>query len=192
MTRLRARVALGTLAAVLTLAVAPAYAGGYPDTPQGALNDCGANDPLVGHYTVKVLQAALRDLTGSAADYSTCKDALEHALHALLLPHPRPRPKTPATQTSTSTTPTTTTTTPANLAPPNLVANDIKAGVQSGRKPKPISGEIVTPGAIVARNSSFFDTVPTPLLIVLGALLAAAAALTARAIRNLVRARRSH
>lgn len=189
MTCSRARVAFGTLAAVLTLAVAPAYARGYPNTPQGALNDCGANDPLVGHYTVKVLQTALHDLTGSAADYSTCKDALEHALHALLLPHVKPRPKVPA-RVHTATTPTATT--PANLAPPNLIANDIKAGVKSGRKPRPVSGEIVTPGAIVARDSSFFSTIPTPLLIVLGALLAAAAALTARAIRNLVRARRTH
>ena len=192
MTRSRARVALGTVAAILAFAVLPAYAAAYPDTPKGALSDCGANDPLVGHYSVKVLQTALHDLTGSAADYSTCKDALEAALHAALLPHPKPHRTTPGTATRTQTTTTARPTTPANLAPPNLIANEIKAGVQSGGKPRPVSGRVVAPGAVVARDSSFFSTVPTPLLVVLGALLATAVALTVRATRNLVRARRPH
>ena len=116
MTRLRARIVLGTLAAAFCLALTPAVAAAYPNTPTGALNDCGANDPLVGHYSVKVLQTALHDLTGSAADYSTCKDALEAALRAALLPHPKPKKPTPGTTTQPGATTTPTQTTPANLA----------------------------------------------------------------------------
>jgi len=189
MTRSRARVALGTVAAILTLAAWPAYAFAFPDTPRGALNDCGANDPLVGHYSVKVLQKALHDLTGSAADYSTCKDALEAALRAALF-RPKPHHVTPSPSHPRPTTPAKPT--PAKFIPPNVIASEITAGVQSGGRPRPVSGRIVAPGAIVARDASFFSTVPTPLLVVLGALLATGVALTARAARNLVRARRSH
>ena len=63
MTRSRARLALAALAAVLALGAATAYAA-LPEHGHGrALRDCGAgHDPLVGHYSVKVLQKALHDL----------------------------------------------------------------------------------------------------------------------------------
>src|SRR5579871_1566830 len=84
MTRSALRCALAALVAAMALGTANAYAG-YPDTPAGAQHDCGAgHDPLVGHYSVAVLQRALASLSGSDAEYTNCVDALRSALRALL------------------------------------------------------------------------------------------------------------
>src|SRR5579871_883778 len=112
MSRLRASPAFALIAACL--AAVPAYAS-YPDTPRGALKDCGANYPLKGHYTVRVLQTALKDLTGLNAEYSTCADALRLALRQALAPPPKkataPPPSQKTQRSHTTTTPTRTTTT---------------------------------------------------------------------------------
>jgi hypothetical protein len=56
----------------------------------------------------------------------------------------------------------------------------------------PTTGQTVTPGTVTDRSASFLSSLPTPLLIVLAALLATVLAVSARAITNLVRARRTH
>jgi len=203
------------LAVVLTFAGAPAYAN-YPDTVKGAHRDCGAgNYPLKGHYTIAVLQKALSTLSTSAAEYSTCKDALEQAIHAAEVAA-RPKPKPPVT-THTSTTPTTTTTTTTtthttthrkakrakahphpkpkpkdptgNTGP--ISSQRVSAAVTNGKQPQSLHGVVYTPGAITTRSSSFISSIPDPLLAVLAALVAGLGVLGGLTARRIVRARRT-
>jgi hypothetical protein len=53
-------------------------------------------------------------------------------------------------------------------------------------------GQTVTPGTVTDRGASFLSSLPTPLLIVLAALLATVLAVSARSINNIVRSRRPH
>ena len=56
----------------------------------------------------------------------------------------------------------------------------------------PGTGQTVTPGEVTASGASFLSSLPTPLLAILAALLAVVLAVSARAINNIVRTRRSH
>ncbi len=176
------------VASVAFVAVAPgvASAKGYPNTPKGAVKDCGAgHDPLVGHYTVKVLQQALRSLTTSSREYTTCDQALNNAIRALLAGH---RPKPGSTGPTGPSTGVTGSTKPAKDPIKSKIAN----AVASGGKPRGVSGLTLTPGAITTRSTGFLNSIPTSILIVLAALLAAAAAFGGLALRNVVLKRRSH
>jgi cobalamin biosynthesis Mg chelatase CobN len=213
MTRSRARLfalPAAVLALGLMFAGAPAYAN-YPDTVKGAHRDCGAgNYPLKGHYTIQVLQKALATLSTSAAEYSTCKDALQQAIRAAeLAARPKPKPKPTQTHTTTSTTSTTTTThttttrhhrkaKPAKAHPKGPTGNTgpissqrVSAAVSNGKGPQSVHGVVYTPGAITTRSSSFISSIPDPLLAVLAALIVALGALGGLTARRIVRARRS-
>jgi hypothetical protein len=203
MTRVQARLLGALLAAVLTLGAAGAATAAtvYKDTPGAALHDCGAgHDPLVGHYSVKVLQTALRDLRTNSLQYTTCADALQNAIDSELTGHrkkpvkhhrggttPRRGGKTPGTTTTHTQTQSQSTT-----ALPDLVRKRVDQVKQQGRKPVRLNGQTVTPGAVTVRTASFLSGVPTPLLIVLAALLATVVAVSARAIHHVVRTRRPH
>ena len=159
--------------------------GAYPNTVQGALHDCGAgHDPLMGHYTVAVLHQALKSLTTSNSEYTTCAQALDAAIRALLGKgtHPAKGASGPPDAKG------------ATGPKPGLLPGVVKiaSAVQNGRGQRGVSGGIPgTAAAIVTRNAGFLSSIPTPILIVLAALLAAAAAFGGLALRNLVRARRS-
>ena len=200
MIRMGTRLAIGVLALTLALTGTTAFAA-YKNTAAGALRDCGAgHDPLRGHYTVAVLQKALGGLSTSNAEYSTCATALANAIRALERPHhPRKHPKPPGTrgnnggggphttttQTQTHTRTSATSTSDSGTADP--ITGQLSGAVKQGHKPVSIDGQIVTPGAIVTRNSSF----PTPIVIVLAALAAVLAVLGGLKARSIVRARRS-
>ncbi len=66
MARVRPRLAVAALVVVLLAAPVSASAAkrsGYPDTPNAALRDCEAGHyPLRGHYTIRVLQQAVKKL----------------------------------------------------------------------------------------------------------------------------------
>ena len=193
---------VAALAAVLALGGATAYAG-YPNTVKGAHRDCGAGHyPLHGHYSIAVLIKALGTLSTSAVEYTTCKDALEAAIRAAEHAAIRRR----STSTSTSTTPATTTTrtstthgatrtsrsrSPIKTAPTERhgpISKQISAAVT---RKQPQRLDAYTPGAITTRSSSFINSIPTPILAVLAALIATLGALGGLAVRNIVRARRA-
>jgi len=200
MTRLAARVSVATMALLLIVAVAPAYAKhskrAYPDTWHGALADCGAgNDPLEDSYTVKVLQEAQAHLSTEDAQYSTCEGALQAAIQADERPPTRPRKGgSPGTGKTTA---------PSGVghrrhhhkvSPPrqvNPITARISAAESQGGQPQRIQGVDYTPGAVTTHGSSLLGSIPTPILAVLAALLASLGALGALAIRNIVRARRA-
>jgi len=179
MTRYALRLALAAVAVTVVLGSATAYAG-YPDTPTGAHHDCGAgHDPLVGHYTAKVLAKALATLSGSDAEYTNCSDALRNALRALI-----DRKHTGGGSNGRSGgRHTRTTGTNTAIAPPPLIKKTLHAARVEGKLPKNINGVTVTPGAVAT------STIPTPLLVVLIALGAILLAVSAYLLRRLVRAR---
>jgi hypothetical protein len=164
MNRVYARLAAAALAAVLVFGATSADAANK-NTVGAALHDCGqGHDPLAGHYSVKVLQTALHDLHTNSLQYTTCADALQNAINS-------------------------------QLAKPthNVVKQRVNRVKKLGGAPFLLpSGQSVTPGAVTVHSASFLSSLPTPLLIVLAALLAAVAAVGGRALHQLVRTRRSH
>ena len=187
MLRRSARVLVALLAVVWSIAGAEVAYARYPNTVHAALDDCGAgHDPLVGHYSVAVLHKALKELNTDSLQYTTCPDALTQALRADLLvktkPPTRPRSGKPVTKPSGPVIK------PSQKAIRRRVDHLQNWG--GGQITLP-TGETVTPGAITARSAGFLSNLPTPLLVVLAALLAAVAAVAGRALQTVVRARRT-
>ena len=181
MTRVYARLAAAALFAVLVFGATSADAANK-NTVTAALHDCGqGHDPLVGHYSVKVLQTALHDLHTNSLQYTTCADALQNAINSQLAkPKPRGRVTLPGRGGTAKPT-------------PNLVKQRVSRVKKLGGAPFLLpNGQSVTPGAVTVHSASFLSSLPTPLLIVLAALLAAVVAVGGRALHQLVRTRRSH
>jgi hypothetical protein len=191
MTRVSARVVGALAAVVLVVGAVPALAAKthkaqYTNTPNAALRDCSRNDPLKGHYTVSVLNQALKELSPSGLQYTACETVLQNAIDSLLVKHhthgvpqstPRKSHVTPATRGS---------------GPQSPTRRRIRQLKNVGGLPVILpSGQTLTPGAVSTRGSSFLSGLPTPLLIVLAALLAAVVAVAARSLQRIVRARRS-
>jgi hypothetical protein len=183
MTRVHARLAAAALVAVLVFGATSADAANK-NTVSAALHDCGqGHDPLVGHYSVKVLQTALHDLHTNSLQYTTCADALQNAIDSQLAKpkaHPRGR-----------------VTLPARGGPAKPTTNVVKQRVSRVKKlgGAPFllpNGQSVTPGAVTVHSASFLSSLPTPLLIVIAALFAAVVAVGGRALHQLVRTRRSN
>ncbi len=147
------------------------------------MKDCGAgHDPLAGHYSVKVLQKALRELRTNSLQYTTCADALQNAINAALAKPRAHHGKVTLPSSGGTGNPT-----------PNIVKQRVNRVKAIGGAPFRLpSGQSVTPGSVTVHSASFLSSLPTPLLIVLAALLAAVAAVGGRALHQLVRARRSH
>ncbi len=78
------------------------------------------------------------------------------------------------------------TATPLSPSEQSAVTNAPKTGAQ----PLSVGNEVIHPGVVHADISSAFSSLPDPLLAVLAFLLACAVALSGRAIRDGVRARR--
>jgi hypothetical protein len=191
MTSRPARVLLAVAATVLLAGTATAYAhtSKFEKKVEAALRDCANsnNGSLKGHYTLKVLQSALKDVKAEPLQYTNCATVLTAAIRADTLGHPK-TPSNPYNNTPRVSTPSRPTIRPGQ--------KQIKSRVHklTGEGGAPITlptGENVTPGTVTAHSASFLSGLPTPLLIVLAALLAAVVAVSGRAIQNVVRARRS-
>jgi hypothetical protein len=182
----RARLVVAALAVALLVALPQTASAAYRNTPAAVLKDCGAGHyPLKGHYTIKVLQEALKRLDSYGAQYTNCGDVINETIsHLELAPHHTTTGRGAHPRTS-------------------LVQHDNTRGstpkVVHPTKPEPGAGlpvllpgstQTVTPGAVAAGGASFLSNLPTPLLAVLAALLATVLAVSARAIKNIVRARR--
>src|SRR5580698_832712 len=111
MTSRPARVVLAVLAAVLLTGTATAYAhtSKFEKQVEAALRDCAnsQNGQLKGHYTLKVLQTALKDVKAEPLQYTNCATVLTAAIRADTLGHPR-TPSNPHNDTGRVSTPTTT------------------------------------------------------------------------------------
>ena len=184
----RARLVVAALAVALVVALPATASAAYRNTPGAVLKDCGAGHyPLKGHYTIKVLQEALKRLGSYGAQYTNCADVINETIsHLELAPrhtttargkHPRTS-RVPHDNTRGST--------PKVVHPQKLTQKGAGLPVLL-----PGTAETVTPGAVAAGSASFLSSLPTPLLAVLAALLAVVLGVSARAINNVVRTRRS-
>jgi hypothetical protein len=192
MTRVRARVVGAAIAAILMVAPASAFAGAkaaYKDTPKAVISDCSAGHyPLKGHYTIKVLQEALRKLDSSADQYTNCADVINDTINKLELAAHRRGSGGSGHRGAKITRGTD----GNGSATTSIVKRRLKALTSKGGGPVtlPGIGQTVTPGTVTDRSASFLSSLPTPLLIVLAALLATVLAVSARSINNIVRSRR--
>jgi hypothetical protein len=183
--RLARALAVG-VSALLLVGASSAFA--YSNTVDSALHDCGSgHDPLKGHYSLKVLQKALKDVKAEPLQYTNCSTILQQAINADSLGKrktsgPRPvkgkvtRPHAPVYVHQS-----------ASVAKHRIQQLEHGAGAPV----KLPGGALVTPGAVTGGGASFLSSLPTPLLAVLAALLAVVLAVSGRAIQNVVRARRS-
>jgi hypothetical protein len=197
MTGGRARVLTAALVAALVLVVPAnalaAHRPSYPDTPAGALHDCGAgNYPLKGHYTIRVLQQALKEQLANKLQYTNCATILLDTIHKLELTARRDA-SAGGSGNARGALATGTRGSGADASGDTSIINR-RIGSLKAHGGSPIvlpTGETVTPGAVSLHGASFLSNLPTPLLIVLAALLATVLAVVVRAINNLVRTRRA-
>ncbi|HEY1775082.1 MAG TPA: hypothetical protein VGG41_02880 [Solirubrobacteraceae bacterium] len=192
MTSRIARVFVAVLAAasLVGTATADAHLSKFQKRVRAALRDCSSssNGSLKGHYSLKVLQAAFNDVKAEQLQYTGCADVLTAAIRADTLGTPKPHHVT-THPTGTATTPVRK---PVIRSGQKQIKSHVKKLSHEGGKPLTLpTGQTVTPGAVTAHSASFLSGLPTPLLIVLAALLAVVVAVGGRAIQNLVRARRS-
>jgi hypothetical protein len=197
MTSRTARVFVAVLAAasLAGTATADAHTSKFQKQVRAALRDCASsqNGSLKGHYSLKVLQAAFNDVKAEQLQYTGCADVLQSAIRADSLGKPKP--------THVATPPTGTATTPVHqtaIRPTVIrpgqkqIKGRVKKLASEGGMPLHLpTGQTGTPGTVTAHSASFLSGLPTPLLIVLAALLAAVLAVSGRAIQNVVRTRRS-
>jgi hypothetical protein len=188
MTRVCARLAaLGIVA--IALAAPAAASAAYTNTPKSVIKDCSAGHyPLKGHYTIKVLQEALNRLDASGDQYTNCADVIKATIGKQeLAAHKRP-----AVSSHPSSKDTHGGGTGAHAS--DLAKRRVHVLISGGGAPVilPAIGKTITPGTATDTSASFLSSLPTPLLIVLAALLATVLAVSARSINNLVRSRRSH
>jgi hypothetical protein len=172
--------------------VAYAHSSSFNKQLRAVLHDCAntRNGQLKGHYSLKVLQTALKDVDAEVDQYTGCADVLLAAIHKDSLGAPKPKPKPGRAVTPRR----------GQKATPSSHVRHNQKQIQSrvdkltaeGGQPLTLpSGQPVTPGVVTARGASFLSTLPTPLLIVLAALMAAVVAVSGRALHQVVRARRS-
>ena len=185
MSRTFARLLCAVLASALLLGSTLANAANK-NTVSAALHDCGNHDPLRGHYSIKVLQKALSELKTQSLQYTNCEDALQRAIDATVTGHPKAnsnggQPPQTGKVTRGTHKPTT-----------NLAKQRVARLKKEGAGPVSIDGQTVTPGTVTVHSASFLSNLPTPLLIVLAALLATVLAVTGRAVHQFVRDRRPH
>ena len=165
------------LTATFMTLLAPAAA--QADGGAAVINDCTHHgDRVTGHYTQQQYAQALAELPADVAEYTGCADAIRRAQLAAAGGH--------GGGGGGSTTP------PANglaTASPSERAA-LRAAVRAGSHPFDIGGRLVQPGVVAVRSSSIFNALPTPLLIALAALLAAALGAGGHRAWTVVRARR--
>ena len=189
MTRVCARLAaLGIVA--IALAAPAAASAAYTNTPKSVIKDCSAGHyPLKGHYTIKVLQAALNRLDASGDQYTNCADVIKATIskQELAAHHKKngagSQPSSKDTRGGGS-----------GAHASDLAKKRVHVLISGGGSPVilPAIGKTITPGTATDSGASLLSSLPTPLLIVLAALLATVLAVSARSINNLVRSRRSH
>ncbi len=142
---------------------------------QQVLKDCANHNRLQGHYTVALLQQTLRDMPTYDKEYSTCGEEIYNAIQALLGRSRRPPKASSAVRKKI-----------AKNAP-----TELHQGAQAGQQPVSLGGAKIAAGAVQVNGSSLLTALPTPILIVLIALIVLGAVPVGIRLRSIVRARGS-
>jgi len=195
MTSRHTRVFVAVLVAFSLAGTATAYAhqSHFQKQVRAALHDCGNsnNGSLKGHYTLKVLQTALKEVKAQTIQYTGCADVLTAAIRADSLGKPKPPSSTNKGGRGGGSPPTKPASHPIRPGQKEIQSRVDQLGKEAGSALTLPTGQTVTPGTVTAHSASFLSSLPTPLVIVLAALLAAVVAVSGRALQNVVRTRRS-
>ena len=149
------------------------------------IRDCLAHDRITHSYTVQDYRDALRQLPTDVREYSDCGDVIRRAELAAAGGGSQS-----SQAASGGLTGTTSQANPlAGASPHERAALD--AARRAGARAVRVGGLLVRPGASPVRTASIVNSLPTPLLAGIIALLVSALLGPAAWVRNLVRARRS-
>jgi hypothetical protein len=165
---------LALVALLLTLAPVTATAkdrGKLPPAVKAVIEDCEDHDGrLTHHYPAKLLQEALADLPTDIVEYSSCADTIHQAELAEIAAQ---RHLAVATNT------------------PQAAHKKLSEAEKQGAGTIDLSGEKIAAGTVTVHDGSLLGALPTPLLVVLIALVAIAAIPLTIRVRRIVSARRT-
>jgi hypothetical protein len=175
---------LALLTAVVLLAIGAPRA--RADVASTIIQRCTHGQSLSG-FSQAAYRKALHDLPTEVGEYSDCVDLIHHAALAAA---------TGASRTSPSGATASPGTTGANSAGAPLATpitpveqKALRHAHRGGAAPVQVDGEVVHPGVVHADVASAFSSLPTPLLVLLCFLVACAALIVGKLIRDHVRAR---
>jgi hypothetical protein len=165
---------LGLLVAML-LSTSPAA---QADVGQKIIRLCAQGKSLAG-FPPRDYAKALKEISATTEEYSECGQLIRAAQQAAA------SGKGGGGSGGGSTLPQAVTATPAEQ-------RSIAGAAKSGSAPVSLDGQEIHPGVVHANIASAFSTLPTPLLALLGFVLACLLALAVRPLRDRIRGRGSN
>ena len=163
------------LAAVLTmLALMASPAPALANAGQTLILRCTHGESLAGFSQAAYTQA-LSELSADAEEYTGCSQEIRQAQLAAA---------GGGTGAQSTGVPTLLPATPAEQS-------EIAHAASAGAAPVNVGGQVIKPGVVPVSISSAVSTLPTPLLLVVAAILAFILVIAAGGLRNFVRARRT-
>ncbi|HEX4436057.1 MAG TPA: hypothetical protein VH061_04605 [Solirubrobacteraceae bacterium] len=163
---------LGLLVVVLLCSSPAAQA----DVGQKIIRLCAQGKSLAG-FPPGDYAKALKEISATTEEYSECGQLIRAAQQAAAS-----EKGGGSSSGSTGALPTAVTATPAEQA-------SIAGAAKSGSAPVSLDGQVIHPGVVHANIASAFSKLPTPLLVLLGFVLACLLALAARPLRDRIRGR---
>jgi hypothetical protein len=171
-----ARLALcSALAAVAVLASAP---GAGADIGETIILRCTHGQSL-GGFSQSAYAQALKELSADTEEYTDCSSLIREAQLAAA--------RRGGSGAGGGSEPA-----PVPIAATAEEQKAITQAAHNGAKPVRVGGQVISPGVVHANIASAFSALPTPLIATLAFLLACVLLFGASALRNHVRARRSH
>lgn len=164
---------LGLLAATLLLTASPAA---QADVGQKIIRLCAQGKSLAG-FPPGDYAKALKEISATTEEYSECGQLIRAAQQAAASGK-----GSGGGGQSAGALPTAVTATPAEQ-------RSIAGAAKSGSAPVSLGGQVIHPGVVHADIASAFSSLPTPLLALLGFVLACLLALAARPLRDRIRGR---
>jgi hypothetical protein len=136
--------------------------------------DCGNSTEPTG-FSQQAYSRATKEMPAILAEYNNCPDLINKAQLARASGHGN----TGAAAAGTSTT---------AVAPPTPTEQRVLESIPHVAAPSvPVGGTAIHPGVVHVNLASALSTLPTPLLVLLAFILACAALLIGRAVRNRLR-----
>jgi hypothetical protein len=166
-------VLLLSLAAIAPLALAPAAGADIGET---IILRCTHGQSLSG-FSQSAYDQALKEIAADTEEYSGCSQQIRQAQLAAA-----GAGRSGAGGQAV----------PVPIAPTPEQQKALTQATHAGSAPVQVGGQLVRPGVVHASIASALSSLPTPLIATLALLLACLLAIGAGALRNRVRARRSH
>jgi hypothetical protein len=164
---------LFSLAAIALLALAPGAGANVGET---IILRCTHGQSLSG-FSQSAYDQALKEIAADTEEYSGCSQQIRQAQLAAAGGR-----RSGAGGEAV----------PVPIAPTPEQQKALTHATHAGSAPVQVGGQLVRPGVVHASIASALSSLPTPLIATLALLLACLLAIGASALRNRVRARRSH